>query len=118
LLVASLVLALIVGGGLVPAEARDLLVLRSELRRGELLDCDATACRVVGSDPDPEPPRLLDAPGWRMKGEYGITHDFGESTSLAEFVSWELARVSASCDAPQALPALPADDEPPDGAEP
>ena len=34
------------GRSLAPAEARDLLILRSELRRGELLSCDATACRL------------------------------------------------------------------------
>jgi hypothetical protein len=49
LLAVSLVLALAAGVAPAPAEARDLLILRSELRRGELLSCDAAACRLDGS---------------------------------------------------------------------
>ena len=48
ILVVSLVLALAAGATLAPAEARDLLVLNpwSEVRRGQLLSCDAEACRL------------------------------------------------------------------------
>ena len=72
----------------------------------------------VGKDPDPDQPRILDASRRSMKGEYTITHEYGEHTSLMEAVSWELTRVSAPCDAPPALPPLPAESEPPDEAEP
>jgi hypothetical protein len=44
-----LVLALAASLTSTPAEARDLLILRSELRRGELLSCDTSACRLDGS---------------------------------------------------------------------
>jgi hypothetical protein len=53
-----------------------------------------------------------------MKGRYTTTHDHDERTSLTEGVSWELTLVSASCDAPPALPPLPAENESPDDAEP
>ncbi len=69
----------------------------------------------VGKDPDPEQPRILDASGRMMKGEYTVTHEYGARTSLTESVSWELTRVSAPCDAP---PPLPAESEPSDAAEP
>jgi hypothetical protein len=69
----------------------------------------------VGKDPDPEQPRILDASGRMMKGEYTVTHEYGERTSLTESVSWELTRVSTTCDAP---PPLPAESEPPEDAEP
>ena len=49
LLAVSVMLALAAGGAPAPAEARDLLILRTELRHGELLSCDATACRLDGS---------------------------------------------------------------------
>jgi hypothetical protein len=49
MLAVSFTLALAAGVAPTPAEARDLLVLRTELRRGELLSCDATACRLDGS---------------------------------------------------------------------
>lgn len=45
----SLMLALAAGVAPAPAEARDLLILRTELRQGELSSCDATACRLDGS---------------------------------------------------------------------
>ena len=49
LLAVSFMLALAAGVVPAPAEARDLLILRTELRHGELLSCDATACRLDGS---------------------------------------------------------------------
>lgn len=45
----SLMLVLATGVVPAPAEARDLLILRTELRQGELSSCDATACRLDGS---------------------------------------------------------------------
>jgi hypothetical protein len=42
----SFMLALAGGVAPVPAEARDLVMFRTELRRGELSSCDATACRL------------------------------------------------------------------------
>ena len=72
----------------------------------------------MGEDPDPEQPRLLDASGRTMKGEYAVAHDYGDHERLTESVSWELTRVSTPCDAPPALPPLPAESEPPDDAEP
>ncbi len=72
----------------------------------------------VGADPDPEQPCILDASGRMMKGEYAVTHDYGDRDSLRESVSWELTRVSAPCAAPPALPPLPAENEPADDAEP
>jgi hypothetical protein len=72
----------------------------------------------VGADPDPEQPRILDASGRMMKGEYAVAHDYGGGDRLTESASWELTRVSAPCDAPPALPSLPTETEPPDEAEP
>ncbi len=71
----------------------------------------------VGTDPDPEEPRI-DASGRMMKGEYTGRMTMGGQTSSTEAVSWELRRVSAPCDAPPALPPLPAETEPPEDAEP
>jgi hypothetical protein len=72
----------------------------------------------VGADPDPEQPRILDVPGRTMKGDYAVAQDYGDRDRLTESVSWELARVSAPCAAPPALPPLPAETEPADDAEP
>ena len=49
LLAVSFMLALAAGVAPAPAEGRDLLILRTEIRHGELLSCDATACRLDGS---------------------------------------------------------------------
>jgi dimethylglycine dehydrogenase len=49
----------------------------------------------VGADPDPEQPRVLDASGRMMKGEYAVAHDYGGGDRLTESVSWELTRASA-----------------------
>ena len=72
----------------------------------------------VGTDPDPEQPRFLDAAGRMMKGEYAVTHDYGDGDRLTESVSWELTRASTPCDAPPALPSLPTETEPPAETEP
>ena len=45
----SLILALAAVVTPTPVDARDLLILRTELRQGELSSCDATACRLDGS---------------------------------------------------------------------
>ena len=72
-LAVSLALALAAGVAPAPAQARDLLIHRTELRRGELLSCDATACRFDGATiprrdvlwiglGDPPPPAASEPP--------------------------------------------------------
>lgn len=72
----------------------------------------------VGLDPDPEQPRILDASGRTMKGEYAVTHDYGAGSSLTESVSWELTRAETPCKAPPGLPSVPAETDEPNDAEP
>jgi hypothetical protein len=52
-----------------------------------------------------------------MKGEYAVTGpEYGHV--VGRTVAWDLTRVTAPCTVPPSVPALPAEREPPEDAEP
>ncbi len=70
----------------------------------------------VGSGTDPEQPRTMASGSRVMKGEYVVAAP--ESDHIVErTVAWDLSRVTTPCDAPPAIPSLPAADQPSDTEE-
>jgi hypothetical protein len=67
----------------------------------------------VGTGSDPEQPRTMAAGSRAMKGEYTFTAPESDHI-VGRTVAWDLARVTAPCDAPPAAPPLPAEDDSPD----